>query len=45
MAGVAHDLRTPLTALHGNLEALASPTPARRAMCAPHWRRATRCGA
>ncbi len=23
MAGVAHDLRTPLTALHGNLEALA----------------------
>jgi len=24
MAGVAHDLRTPLTALHGNLEALAS---------------------
>jgi signal transduction histidine kinase len=25
MAGVAHDLRTPLTALHGNLEALAQP--------------------
>lgn len=24
MAGVAHDLRTPLTALHGNLEALAT---------------------
>jgi len=24
MAGVAHDLRTPLTALHGHLEALAS---------------------
>ena len=23
MAGVAHDLRTPLTALHGHLEALA----------------------
>jgi signal transduction histidine kinase len=28
MAGLAHDLRTPLTALHGYLEALASPTPA-----------------
>ena len=29
MASVAHDLRTPLTALHGHLEALASsqPTP------------------
>jgi len=25
MAGVAHDLRTPLTALHGHLEALALP--------------------
>jgi signal transduction histidine kinase len=25
MASVAHDLRTPLTALHGQLEALASP--------------------
>lgn len=25
MAGVAHDLRTPLTALHGHLEALARP--------------------
>ena len=25
MAGVAHDLRTPLTALHGHLEALAEP--------------------
>ena len=25
MASVAHDLRTPLTALHGHLEALASP--------------------
>lgn len=25
MAGVAHDLRTPLTALHGQLEALAAP--------------------
>jgi signal transduction histidine kinase len=25
MAGVAHDLRTPLTALHGHLEALAGP--------------------
>jgi signal transduction histidine kinase len=24
MASVAHDLRTPLTALHGHLEALAS---------------------
>lgn len=28
MAGVAHDLRTPLTALHGHLEALASDEPA-----------------
>ncbi len=27
MAGVAHDLRTPLTALHGHLEALASNKP------------------
>lgn len=27
MAGVAHDLRTPLTALHGHLEALASDAP------------------
>ena len=26
MAGVAHDLRTPLTALHGHLEALAGET-------------------
>jgi signal transduction histidine kinase len=25
MAGVAHDLRTPLTALHGHLETLATP--------------------
>jgi signal transduction histidine kinase len=25
MAGIAHDLRTPLTALHGQLEALADP--------------------
>ena len=25
MAGVAHDLRTPLTALHGHLEALSGP--------------------
>jgi signal transduction histidine kinase len=34
MAGVAHDLRTPLTALHGHLEALshdiAMPAPERR---------------
>jgi signal transduction histidine kinase len=33
MASVAHDLRTPLTALHGHLEMLASeaaPEPARR---------------
>ena len=28
MAGVAHDLRTPLTALQGHLEALARPAPA-----------------
>jgi len=28
LAGVAHDLRTPLTALHGQLEALAAGTPA-----------------
>jgi signal transduction histidine kinase len=28
MASVAHDLRTPLTALHGHLEALAGNTPA-----------------
>ena len=28
MAGVAHDLRTPLTALHGLLESLASPSGA-----------------
>ncbi len=27
MASVAHDLRTPLTALHGQLEALAAGTP------------------
>lgn len=27
MAGVAHDLRTPLTALHGHLEAIASDKP------------------
>ncbi len=27
MASVAHDLRTPLTALHGHLEALAAPPP------------------
>jgi signal transduction histidine kinase len=27
MASVAHDLRTPLTALHGHLEMLASDTP------------------
>ena len=26
MASVAHDLRTPLTALHGHLEALSGPT-------------------
>ena len=26
LAGVAHDLRTPLTALHGHLEALAEPS-------------------
>jgi len=34
MASVAHDLRTPLTALHGHLEALAgeaAPDPTRRA--------------
>jgi signal transduction histidine kinase len=34
MASVAHDLRTPLTALHGHLEALAAevaPEPGRRA--------------
>jgi signal transduction histidine kinase len=31
MAGVAHDLRTPLTALHGHLEALAGPAFAPRA--------------
>ncbi len=33
MAGVAHDLRTPLTAMHGHLEAMASTSlesPARR---------------
>ena len=29
MASVAHDLRTPLTALHGHLEALAGPSAAR----------------
>jgi signal transduction histidine kinase len=28
LAGVAHDLRTPLTALHGQLEALTAGTPA-----------------
>ena len=28
MASVAHDLRTPLTALHGHLEALAATAPA-----------------
>lgn len=28
MAGVAHDLRTPLTALHGQLEALTTPAAA-----------------
>ena len=28
MASVAHDLRTPLTALHGHLEALVGKTPA-----------------
>ncbi len=28
MASVAHDLRTPLTALHGHLEALADPSSA-----------------
>ena len=28
MASVAHDLRTPLTALHGHLEALAATVPA-----------------
>ena len=28
MASVAHDLRTPLTALHGHLEALAADAPA-----------------
>jgi signal transduction histidine kinase len=30
MAGVAHDLRTPLTALHGHLEALSNILPAAR---------------
>ena len=30
MAGVAHDLRTPLTALHGHLETLAVPSFASR---------------
>ena len=30
MAGVAHDLRTPLTALHGQLEALAETAPPER---------------
>jgi signal transduction histidine kinase len=40
MAGIAHDLRTPLTALHGQLEALADPAlaaeqaPLRRAALA-----------
>ena len=28
MASVAHDLRTPLTALHGHLEALSAPRTA-----------------
>lgn len=27
MAGLAHDLRTPLTALHGHIEALMCPSP------------------
>ncbi len=31
MAGVAHDLRTPLTALHGHLEALAGGAPGQSA--------------
>ena len=31
MAGVAHDLRTPLTVLHGHLEVLADPSPAQAA--------------
>jgi signal transduction histidine kinase len=35
MAGVAHDLRTPLTALHGHLEA-AQALPALPPACAPH---------
>ncbi len=38
MAGIAHDLRTPLTALHGQLEALASPHPATASE--PLWRAA-----
>ena len=46
MASVAHDLRTPLTALHGHLEALAAmPHRTRRAArwcCRPRWRKAAR---
>ncbi len=34
MASVAHDLRTPLTALHGHLEAMAGKTPAEPWRCA-----------
>ncbi len=34
MASVAHDLRTPLTALHGHLEAMAGKTPAEPGRCA-----------
>ena len=33
MASVAHDLRTPLTALHGHLEAMAGKTPAGPGRC------------
>jgi His Kinase A (phospho-acceptor) domain len=49
MAGVAHDLRTPLTALHGHLEALAGTIatmpPRGRRCCARRWRRVTRYAA
>jgi signal transduction histidine kinase len=39
MAGVAHDLRTPLTALHGHLEAMSQTTaPASTAAPASHER-------
>ena len=46
MASVAHDLRTPLTALHGHLEALSGPAarPAdARLLWRPRWRQATWC--